>query len=177
MQVQTTIHRLSVPGGKKSRRGFSALELLIVLIIMSIVAVLGIDSISHFEATQRADRTSRELLSFFRYARHLAMTTGNQAKVQLDTTNQTFAVYLQSNGTTWDATPYTQAMASGGTMLMNLKTERELAGTTMAVTPAANTSFVYQSLGSFTSTGTITCTYGSYSKTLTVASVGDPQIN
>jgi prepilin-type N-terminal cleavage/methylation domain-containing protein len=161
---------------RRSRRAFTVIEMMIVLLIMSIVSVLGMDTISEFEAGQRAQRASLEILAFFRYARTLAMTTGDNAEVQLDTTNNTFAVYLMSNGTSWDATPYAQSMASGGTMLINLNTERELAGTVMTVSPTTATAFIYQPLGTCTVTGTIRFTFGGKVSTLTVPAVGDPQV-
>jgi prepilin-type N-terminal cleavage/methylation domain-containing protein len=158
------------------RRAFTAIEMLIVLLIMSIVSVLGMDTISEFEASQRAQRASLEILAFFRYARNLAMTTGNNAEVKLDTVNNTFAVYLMSNGTTWDTTPYAQEMASGGTMLININSERELAGTTMTVAPTTATAFIYQPLGTCTVTGVISFTDGPKVSTVTVPAVGDPQV-
>ncbi len=117
------------------------------------------------------------MLSFFRFARHLAMTTGNSAKVHIDTTNSVFAVYLMSNGSTWDATAYAVSMAPNGIMQITMPTERELAGTTVAVTPAGTTDYIYQPLGTCTVTGTVTLTYGTHIKTITVPAVGDPQIN
>ena len=61
----------------------------------------------------------------------------------------------------------------------------ELAGTTRAVTgttPASGVNqyanyFQYSALGNCAQTGTITFTYGSHTKTMTVANVGDPQLN
>src|SRR4051812_40645386 len=57
-------------------RGFTMLELMLVILIMSILSVAGMDAISTFEANQRADRAARESLTAFRFARGLAMTTG-----------------------------------------------------------------------------------------------------
>ena len=158
-------------------RGFTAMELMIVLLIMSITMVLGTDSIASFEANQRAERAARETLAYFRYARTLAMTTGKNAKVQIDTTQHTVAVYWMSNGSTWDATPASASMAVGGTMSMDLDTRQELVGTTFTVTPAGTTSFIYNALGSNATSATLTFTFGSKSKVLTVPSVGDPQVN
>src|SRR6476660_9074196 len=104
------------PQRQAGRRGFTAMEMLVVLIIMSIVTVLGIDSVATFEANQRSERAARGCLAFFRYARNLALTTGKSAKVQVDTTNHTLAVYWMSNGSSWDATPVSANFVSGGSM-------------------------------------------------------------
>ena len=167
---------ITLPPHRHPRRAFTIIEMLIVILIMSIVSVLGMDTISEFEAGQRAQRASLEILAFFRYARNLAMTTGNNAEVKLDTVNNTFAVYLMSNGTSWDTTPYAQSMTSGGTMLINLNAERELSGVTMSVAPTTATAFIYQPLGTCTVTGVISFTFGSKVSTVTVPAVGDPQV-
>ncbi len=165
------------PAARRGSRGFTLVEMIIVILILSIVYVMGMDTIATFEANQRADRAAREILAFFRFARQLAMTTGNNAKVQVNTAGNSFAVYLMSNGTTWDAAPYPQAMASGGTMKISLNTARELAGTTISVNPPATTAFIYQPLGTCTATGTVTFTYATKTKSITIPAVGDPQIN
>src|SRR4051812_48054706 len=82
-------------------RGFTMLELMLVVLIMSILSVAGMDAISSFEANQRADRAARESLTAFRFARGLAMTTGKKAKVVVDTAARTISIYWQSNGTTY----------------------------------------------------------------------------
>ncbi|HVX85345.1 MAG TPA: prepilin-type N-terminal cleavage/methylation domain-containing protein [Phycisphaerae bacterium] len=166
---------MSTPAAIRSRRAFSAMELMIVITILSIVSVIGIDTIASFEANQRADRACREALAFFRFARHLAMTTGKTAEVRITPASSTFAVYWMSNGSSYDATPYPQSMVAGGQMIINMSTERELLGTTLSATGGA-TDFAFGPLGSCSTAATITFSYGHSSKTLVVPQVGDPQI-
>jgi type II secretory pathway pseudopilin PulG len=149
---------------------------MLVVLIMSILAVIGMDGIAEFESAQRADRAARESLSFFRFARNLAMTTGKNAKVAVDTTNRTLSVYWQSNGTSYDATPYANNMTATGTSVLNLNNARELVGTAVALNPSGTTYFEYSALGSCAQTGTVTFSYGGKSKALSVVNVGDPQI-
>jgi prepilin-type N-terminal cleavage/methylation domain-containing protein len=158
----------------RPRGGFTVMEILITVTILAITAVISIDTIATFEANQRADRAAREALTFFRFARHLAMTTGKTAEVRLDTSAHTFAVYWMSNGTSYDATAYPQNMIAGGKMVIDLDTERELAGATMSVSPAGTTDFAYGPLGSCSVSGTITFTIGSKTRSLVVPKVGDP---
>src|SRR5689334_1501060 len=103
---------MSATTSRRTRRGFTVMELVLVLLILAITSALGIDAVSTFEANQRADRGARETLAFFRYARHLSMTTGKSAKIEIDTVNKTISVYWKSNGVSWDATPVAQSMAS-----------------------------------------------------------------
>ena len=161
----------------RPRRGaFTIMELMLVLLIMSIVAVLGMDAIADFEATQRADRAARESLSFFRFARNLAMTTGKKAKVSVSTANRTLSVYWQSNGTAYDATPYANSMTGSGTSVLNLNNARELVGTGLALNPTSATDFEYSALGTCAQTGTLSFSFGGKTKSLAVANVGDPQL-
>jgi prepilin-type N-terminal cleavage/methylation domain-containing protein len=169
--IQSCIHI------RNGRRGFTAMELMIVILIMSIVASLGVDTISTFEANQRAERAARESLTLFRYARYLALSTGKSSKVEIDATAGMLAVYWMSNGTSWDATPVTHTMFSGGAMRMTLSSMKETAGTTMTVTPAGTTSFIYGMLGSCGTAGTVKFSYGTKSKTLTIPSVGEVTVN
>ena len=166
----------SASHSRPRRGGFTFVEVLLVVLIMSIVAVMGMDAIAEFEASQRADRAARESLAFFRLARNLAMTTGKKAKVAVDTTNRTFSVYWQSNGTSYDATPYTNSMTATGTAVLNLNNARELVGTGVALNPTTTTFFEYSALGTCAQTGTVNFTYGGKTKSLAVANVGDPQL-
>ena len=149
---------------------------MMVIMILAITALLARDAIAEFEASQRPDRAAREALVWFRFARNLAMTTGKNAKVAVDTAAGTLSVYWQSNGSTYDATPYPCSMTSSGTAVLTLSSARELSGTSLTVTPGTTTYFEYGPLGTCNQTGTLTLTYAGRGKTLTVTSVGDPQI-
>src|SRR5205085_5411577 len=92
-------------GGMPMARGFTMMEVMLVLVIMSIVAVLGMDAIAEFEAAQRADRAARESLAFFRLARNLAMTTGKNAKVVVDPSTNKISVFWKGDGTGGSAYP------------------------------------------------------------------------
>ena len=159
-----------------TRRGFTLLEIMLVVLILSIITVLGLDAIADFEANQRADRAARESLAFFRSARSLAMTTGKKAKVSISTTNKTVSIFWQSNGSAYDSTAYTNSMVAGGTSVLNINNARELVGTTIALNPVGTTDFEYSALGTCAQTGTITYSYGGKSKSLVIVNVGDPQL-
>jgi prepilin-type N-terminal cleavage/methylation domain-containing protein len=157
-------------------RAFTLVEMILVVLIMGIIATLGLDAVANFEAAQRADRACRESLTYFRYARTLSQTTGKKAKVAVDTANKTLAIYWQSNGTTYDATPYSTSANAGGSWTLNINSARELVGTSVAITPSTTTFFEYGPLGTCNETGTVAFTYAGITKSLVVPSVGDPAV-
>jgi prepilin-type N-terminal cleavage/methylation domain-containing protein len=159
-----------------ARPGFTMIEMMLVLLVMSIIAVLGTDAIAEFEAAQRPERAARESLAFFRSARNIAMTTGKKAKVVINTTNRTLSIYWQSNGSTYDATPYATSMTGSGTAVLNLNNNRELVGTGVSVSPTTVTYFEYSALGTCAQSGQVSFNYAGRSKILNVTNVGDPQI-
>lgn len=152
------------------------MEMMTVVLILAILAVLGVDAIAEFETAQRADRAARESLAYFRLARTLAMTTGKKAKVSISTTNKTVSVFWQSNGTSYDASAYASGMTASGRCVLSLTNNRELTGTSVSLNPSGTTEFEYSALGTCQQTGTVIFTYGGKTKSISVVSVGDPQL-
>jgi prepilin-type N-terminal cleavage/methylation domain-containing protein len=163
--------------GRRSRAGFTLLELIMVLMVIAIGTSLSIDMIAGFDAHQRAERAARNCAAFARYARNLAMTTGKSAKLSVNPSTGTFAVYWESNGTTFDSTPVSQSLAGTGSMSITLGSRRDLAGTTMTASPSGTTDFVYTQLGSCSAAGTLTFSCAGVSNTVTIPAVGDPVVN
>lgn len=178
MRVCGTIRTSERP--RRGRRGFTVVEIMIVVLIMSIIAVLSLGAVADFEANQRPDRAAREAMALFRYARNLAMTSGKNAKVRVvsSSTAAGLTVYHKNYGTNQDAYDHTQAygtsLTAGRTLSLNMNASRELVGT--AIEPAGTTDFEYNVLGSCSTAGTVTFRFGGKSQTLTVRNVGDPTI-
>ncbi len=168
---------MSGPKSNAACRGFTLLEMLIVVMILGICTTLGVQAVASFEANHRAERAARECNAAFRYARYLAMTTGKSAKVSFNTATNAFSVYWMSNGTTWDANPVSQTAAVGGTYAVDLDTQREIQGTRFTLNPSGVTTFIYNALGSCGSATTITFSFGDKSRQLVVPLVGDPTLN
>jgi prepilin-type N-terminal cleavage/methylation domain-containing protein len=174
--------RITRPISRSARRGFTLVEIMMVVLILSIIGVLGIDAVASFEAHQRADRAARESLSLFRVARSLAMSTGKNCKIRISSATTpsvaTIGVYLKAYGATSDAYDYTQPYASGmtntNTLVLNLNASKELVGAT--ISPTGTTDYEFNSLGTCTTTGTVTFSYGGRNQTITVKKVGDPTI-
>jgi prepilin-type N-terminal cleavage/methylation domain-containing protein len=162
---------------RRQGRGFSLLEILVVITILAIVGTLAADYAATSSNYMKADRAARECVTSIRAARTLAISTGNTCGVRFDTTAKTFQVF--SNNT--PGTAVSNSMAPGGTYVMNLTTNPEVAGVTMSVSLANDVSspydLQYTALGATSNSGTVSFTYGGRTRTVTIPAVGDPTIN
>jgi Tfp pilus assembly protein FimT len=155
------------------------MELLAVLLIIAITATLTLPPITRVEGVMRANRAARELVAALRFARSLSLTTGATYGVQTDTVNNKFWVY----NSTAPTTPIAQALRPGGTYLVTLAANSEIAGTTMTVTPPGTgglTLFPFNPLGTCTNgsaTANVVFTYSDHKCTVSIPAVGDPAIN
>jgi len=156
------------------RRGFTLIEILVVVVILGITATLSMDLIGSTDASQRADRAAREAVVAVRYARMLAMTTSATYGIEFDKGNKRFQVF-QTTG----SNVVNQTLIGGGTYVVNLS-RTELAGTTMVPTINGDTTdpydVTYNALGSTTNYGTVAFSYGGFTRTVTIPAVGDPTI-
>ena len=155
------------------KRGFTLIEVMIVLVVLAITATLGLDALGNTEARLRADRAAREAVAALRYARMMSMTTGGTYGVEFDTANKRFQVF-QTTGSNVVTQPLT-----GGTYVINLS-RTELAGTTMTCTITGDTTnpydLTYGTLGATANNGTVVFSYAGYLRTVTIPKVGDPTI-
>jgi Tfp pilus assembly protein FimT len=150
---------------------------LVVVVVLGIVANIGLDAISAADANFRADRAARETLAALRYARWLAMSSGNTCGVEFDTAQKKIKVYTLINGTqTWVTSPF----GKSATYLIDLANNSEVANVAMGVaipSRAANPyDCAFTTLGSTVNTGTVTFTYGRGRKAVTIVPVGDPTL-
>ena len=155
--------------------------MMLAVLILGIVSVLGIDAIAESEANRRADRAARETVSALRYARTLAMSTGNPSGVEFDTTLHLVRVYTRINNVqTWVRNPAASG-GNGNLYQIDLVNTREVAGVALAVSiPTAATNpydCVFNQLGATTNVGTIIYTYGKSKCVVTIAALADPTIN
>ena len=166
---------------KTNRRGFTTVELVLVLTIMAITATLAADVISTTESNQRADRAAREVVAALRFARNMAMTTGNTSGVEFDTTAKTAKVYTMINSVqTWVTVPFT-GTGKSGQYIINFAGDREILGVTMTVSLPSDTTNPYDvtfnSLGATTNTGTVRFSYSVNYRTVNITALADPTIN
>lgn len=170
------------PGHAPRAGGFTVVEIMIVVLILAIISVLSVSAVANFEANQRADRAAREALAVFRFARNLAMTSGKNATVRVVSSDSppvaVIAVYHKNHGTANDAydfnVPYATSLNASGSMVLDLYNSRELLGS--RISPSGTTNFEFNVLGSCSAPATLTFSFGSRSKGLTIRAVGDPVI-
>jgi prepilin-type N-terminal cleavage/methylation domain-containing protein len=158
-------------------RAYTLIEALISLAIMAVVASLAICPLSSVNDSTRLDAALKRSTALLRYARMLAMSSGQPCSVEFNTTTQTIAVYL---GTA--ATPAPNSLFAGNTCSLNLAADPAFAGVRISdITGAGSTParFTYGILGTRTpaASGTMTVTFacGNAVAALTIPAVGDPQ--
>jgi len=175
--------RTAAVGGRIRRvraAGFTLLDVLLTLLILAIATAISLDAIANTEAGFRADRAARETITALRYARTLAMTTGNASGVEFDTTQKKIKVYTVINGTqTWVTNPVIGT--SGNLYQIDLVNSAEVAGVGMSVNIPTDTTNPYDclfnQLGATTNVGTATFTFGQGTRTVTITALADPTLN
>jgi Tfp pilus assembly protein FimT len=168
----------------RRRRAYSLLEMIVVLLIIQMIAAFAMFSVATVANSGHLDLIRKRCIGAARYARMLAMSTGQPCNVDFNLTNGTIYVSLGAS-----TTPVSNSLFAGGRCLMNLATDQGVAGTTItAVTNSATApvpgSTVYRctygKLGTrtnapdYTAPMTVTFTYGQSTTTLTIPNAGDP---
>lgn len=187
--------------GEWRRAGFSLIEIMACLVIMGVVSsMVMVDSVST-DATERLDRAAQEVLSAVRYARVEATAHGQTVSgtlqpsdaygVQFNTTADTVTVYHSTwNSTSWSlpGTAVSNPMFSTGTYVLNLMTQPDCAGVTISAVNLCGTTDTsnntaspyvcqFRPFGRAENYGTITLSYGTYTRTVTIPQVGDASEN
>lgn len=164
-------------------KAFTLMDIMITVVILGITAALASGVIAHTEANQRADHAARETLIALRYARTLALSTGNPSGVEFDTTQKLIRVYTMLPPTptkTWVTSPL-DGGRNGGYFEIDLVNNREVANVTMTVNIATDTTNPYNCLfdarGSTKNIGTIVFNVGTGKRTLTLSALADPTLN
>jgi len=163
---------------------YSLIEMLIALLIIQIIASFVVVSIQSINGNSHMDQINKRVTGLLRYARMLAMSSGQPCNVDFSVANQTIKVYLGAS-----TTPASNAMFPGGQCVINLNSDQGIAGVTItglstcaAVTVSGATVYrcTYGALGTRTSAPTfslpmtVSFKYGKETSTLTVPNVGDP---
>jgi Tfp pilus assembly protein FimT len=167
------------------RRGYSLIEMLLTILLIQIIGGLVAVQVSSATATERTNYASQETISALRYARQLALSTGQPAGVSFDNTNQTITVFKRVNN---QNVTVTNAALMGGQYVINLKTRANVSGTTVSNINLAGggkivtygliggTSAMPRGLGSTANNGTITLKSGASTITILVPDAGEPSV-
>lgn len=131
--VNATIQfKVCPPRGALSRRrrvaasGYTLIEMLLVVLILQIISAMVVVRVSAVTTQQELAAAAQQVVNAARYARMLAMSTGQTSGVQFDLTNQTITCY--DNGS-YAAAPC--AMFGSNTYVLDLPTYTGLGGTTI----------------------------------------------
>jgi Tfp pilus assembly protein FimT len=165
-------------------RAYSLIEVLISLLIIQIIATFVMVSSSSLSDSSHLDQLDKRAIGCIRYARMLAMSSGQPCSVEFNQTAQTIKVFLGSS-----TTPVSNSMFPGGRCAINLASDQGVGGCTIgSVTNAATTGSqtvtawvcTFGNLGtrtnapSYSTPMTVTFNYGNASSILTIPNAGDP---
>jgi Tfp pilus assembly protein FimT len=149
---------------------------LITVLIIHIISGMVIVNVSGVQTSERLCRAGEEVIAAARYARMLAMTTGQIAGIEFDATTNQVRVFQGASATTAP-----NSMIPGGSYVINFNTRPEISGVRItAATIVGSTSNPYRvtfgNLGGTNNTGPITLSYGFQSKIVQIPAVGDPTL-
>jgi Tfp pilus assembly protein FimT len=164
------------PRPRHARRAYSLLEVLITVLIIQIISSMVLVNVSSVQSTERLTRAAEQIVIAMRYARMVAMTSGQSAGVEFDKSGNSFRVFQGSSAVT-----ASNALMSGGTYAVDFDTEPNLSGVTIYDVSIAGSStnpyrVTFGNLGGTTNSGYITLSYGSNQKKIKVPLVGDASV-
>src|SRR3982751_5148497 len=85
-------------------RGFTLLELIVVLLVLSVLFAMAAPSMSGFGAGRAAKQTASQIVSLSRWARERAISEGRTYRLNFDTANQVYFV-TAANGAMFEREP------------------------------------------------------------------------
>jgi Tfp pilus assembly protein FimT len=165
--------------------------MLITVLIIQIISGMVMVNVGSVQRTERLTRACEQVQIALRYARILAMSSGQQAGVEFDTSTNTFRVFQGPSFTT-----VSNSMIPSGTYAINLSTSPELSGVKISAATISGGSnpyrVIYGSLGGALNTpidvemsterygsaiaANITLNYGTQNMTVRVYQVGEAKI-
>lgn len=86
-----------------SRRGFTLIEMIVLIMIMAVVSSIAVPTYARFHAKAKFDHTVQELVGSFAWARDTAIQTGSDATVRYDPQTGVFAITVDQPSVTMDA--------------------------------------------------------------------------
>jgi Tfp pilus assembly protein FimT len=164
--------------GKRRREngGYSLIETMITVLIIHMISGMVIVSVSSIQRSEKLSRAGQQVVVALRYARILAMSTGQPAGVEFNTTTNQVRVFQGASATTVN-----NSMIQSGTYVINFNTQADVNGVTIsnALLSSDVTNpywVVFGTLGGTVNNGSVALNYGGQSVTVQIPLVGDAKV-
>ncbi len=79
-------------------RGFTLLELILVLVILGMSAMIAVPAMAPFARGRKMTDTSGQLLALTKFAQDMAVTEGKSVRLEIDTAAGVFALLAEKDG-------------------------------------------------------------------------------
>jgi Tfp pilus assembly protein FimT len=175
-QGEVMIH--APPSTRRSarRRGYSLIEVLCTVLIIQIISGMVVVNVSSVQDNEKLSRAAEQIVVALRYARILAMSTGQPAGVEFDTATNQIRVFQGATATT-----VSNSQILGGTYLINLNTQADICNVKVSSALLSNDNtnpyqVIFGKLGGTLNNGYVTLSYGSCTRTVNIPLVGEATI-
>jgi len=162
-------------------RAYTLIELLVVLAILQLAAGMVAANVSAVQRSERLSRAGQQVVIALRYARILAMSSGQPAGVEFDTATHQFRVYQGVAATTAP-----NNLMPGGTYMIDFKKQPDVVGVNINGVSITNPNpavpftnpykVAYGTFGTTKNNGTITLKCNSQTITITIPTVGEAKV-
>ena len=164
--------------GKRRRAsgGYSLIEMMITVLIIQMLSGLAMVNVSSIQRSEKLARAGQQVVVALRYARMVAMSSGQPAGVEFDTTTNRVRVFQGAAATT-----VSNSMIRGGTYVIDFNTQADVNGVTISnaliAADVANPYWVvFGTLGGTVNNGSVNLNYGSQTVTVQIPLVGDAKV-
>lgn len=168
--------RRPTPPGPAARRGYSLIEVLCTVVIIQIISGIIVVNVSNVQDNEKLARACEQVVVATRYARILAMSTGQPAGVEFNTATNQIRVFSGAAATT-----ALNSQVLGGTYLIDLNNQSDIANVNISSVLISNGAtnpyqVTFGKLGGTLNNGFVTLAYGTHTRTINIPLAGESTI-